>query len=93
MAENDENWYRYLIARSSTDGKPDPDKVQDLLSGWFVYALVSRKGDVTPDSIVHQFAKLHAGTLHWIGETRQDNILKEATKHTGIDFSHLLNKE
>ena len=88
MMSNDAQTYqRFNMAQS-----PDRDHTQRELQKDFIVAMLLR-GDTTPDDIVVSFGRQYAGVLKWLGDVRQDDMLREAMKQCDVDLSHWINKE
>ena len=80
------------IEAISTDGVPDRDKAQADLTTKFIGALLLRGGD-TPDEVAERFGGRYAGTLRWLGKSRQDEILRVGMAEANVDLSHWLAKK
>ena len=85
----DEESMRRQIESITVNGQPDRDAVQRQLTEQFIADLLAR-GDDTPDQICERFAEQHDGQLQWLGEARQDEILRAGMRETGVDLSHWL---
>lgn len=68
----------------------DRDVFQKKLSDQFIAELLLR-GDKTPDEIVEEFGTKYSGVLAWLGEARQDEILKAGMREANVDLSHWIN--
>jgi hypothetical protein len=70
----------------------DRDVFQQRMSDNFVAELLLR-GDKTPDEVATEFGTRNAGVLAWLGEARQDEILRFGMQEAGVDLSHWINAE
>lgn len=86
-----EQQYREILQIFAPNG-PDRDRVQYLLTAMFISELQSHP-DLTPDQITETFGKQYEEQLSWLGEDRQDAMIKDAMQQTSIDLSHWLGKE
>jgi hypothetical protein len=70
----------------------DRDAFQQLMSEQFVAELLLRGGK-TPDEVAEDFGTRNAGVLNWLGDARQDEILKTGMQEANVDLSHWINEE
>lgn len=68
----------------------DRDAFQAHMSEQFVAHLLLR-GDKTPDEVAREFGTHNAGVLAWLGEARQDEILRDGMREANVDLSHWIN--
>lgn len=73
----------------STNGVPDRDKAQASLTEQFIASLLCRGGD-TPEEVAEQFARKWDDILRWLGNPRQDEIIKAGMREANVDLSHWL---
>lgn len=89
MSERDQ--YEQSLGRVFPDGA-NKDATQAQLTQDFIGALLLRGGD-TPDAVAERFGEQYAGVLRWLGEARQDEILRAGMREANVDLSHWLAKE
>lgn len=84
MSKEDE--MKAQLQRIAPNGTPDRDAAQKALTDDFVAALLLRGGDEVA-TVVERFANQYAGILSWLGDRREDEILRAAMQETGIDLT------
>lgn len=69
----------------------DRDHLQQELSDEFLAAMLLRGGD-TPETVVERFVGQYSPLLQYLGEDRQDQILKRAQDEAHVDLSQWINQ-
>lgn len=80
------------IERFFPQATPDKDYIQRELSDEFVGAMLLRGGD-SIETVIQRFTSHYEQLLDYIGEARQDDILKRAQTECRVDLSQWIGQE
>ena len=90
---SDTERYQQLMDRFTVNGRPDKDKTQKTLSEEFQLMLLLRTPDQTIQGIIDTFVERNRPQLEWLGNARQDDMLREAQASCNVDLSEWIGEE